>query len=134
MTSPCSTPEINMKYLESNFQIGIVRFLRQQGFYVFAVPNGQRLNLRRAILAKQEGLLAGASDLVIVLQGRVVFAEIKNPNGKGCQSAAQKEFENEVTVRGHEYVVWSDWAEVEAFVNAERKNKGYREIKIGGTD
>lgn len=126
-----------IRHYESNFQIGVVRFLRQQGFYVFAVPNSGgsgKLTARQGAQLKKEGLLAGVSDLVIVLQGRVVFVELKTPTGTGKQSESQKEFEAEVSVRGHEYLLWQSWAEVEAFVNAERTNKGYREIKIGGTD
>ncbi len=123
-----------MQHTESSFQIGVVRFLRQQGFYVFAVPNGQRLTLKRAILAKREGLLSGVSDLIIVLQNRVVFVEIKNPNSTGRQSENQRAFEEEVEARGHEYLIWQTWAEVEAFVNVEKKNKGYKEVKLGGTN
>lgn len=123
-----------MQHTESSFQIGVVRFLRSQGFYVFAVPNGQRLTLKRAIIAKREGLLSGVSDLIIVLKNRVVFVEIKNPNSTGRQSESQRIFEEEVEARGHEYLIWQTWNEVEAFVNAERANKGYLEIKLGGTD
>lgn len=123
-----------MQHSESNFQIGVVRFLRSQGFYVFAVPNGQRLTLKRAILAKREGLTSGVSDLIIVLKDRVCFVEIKNPAGSGRQSESQREFEREVEGRGHEYLLWHTWAEVEAFVNTERANKGYVDIKIGVTE
>ena len=118
-----------MRYLESNFQSQVVRFLRNNGFYVFAVPNAGsgKLSLRQGALLKREGLLAGVSDLIIVLQNRVVFAELKNPNGKGRQSDSQKEFEREVTARGHEYLIWENWSEVEAFMNVESKNKGHLE-------
>lgn len=125
-----------MQHTESAFQSQIVRFLRTQGFYVFAVPNAGsgKLTLRQGAILKREGLLAGVSDLIIVLQNRVVFAEIKNPNGKGRQSDNQKDFEREVMARGHEYLIWENWQEVESFVNAERQNKGYKEVKIGGTN
>lgn len=124
------------RYLEASFQSNVVRFLRRQGFYVFAVPNGGniKLNLIQGAALKREGLLAGVSDLIIVLQNRVIFVEIKSPNGKGRQSENQKQFEREVVARGHEYLLWSNWAEVEAFVNVEKKNKGLTDIKIGGTD
>lgn len=123
-------------YLEASFQSNVVRFLRSQGFYVFAVPNASsgKLNLKQGAMLKREGLLAGVSDLIIVLQNRVVFVELKNPNGKGYQSDTQKAFESEVTARGHEYLLWQGWPEIEAFVNAERANKGWNEIKVGGTD
>ena len=86
------------RYLEASFQSNVVRFLRRQGFYVFAVPNGGniKLNLMQGAALKREGLLAGVSDLIIVLQNRMVFAELKNPNGKGRQSDSQKQFEKEI--------------------------------------
>lgn len=123
-----------MQHLESNFQSQIVRFLRSQGFYVFAVPNAGKVSVKQGAIYKREGALAGVSDLIIVLQGRTVYVEIKSPNGKGRQSDSQKEFEREITARGHEYLLWDNWAEVESFINAERVNKGHLEIKIGGTD
>lgn len=123
-----------MKYLESAFQSQIVRLLRNQGFYVFAVPNAGKVSVRQGAIYKREGALAGVSDLIIVLQNRVIFVEIKSPNGKGRQSENQRIFEEEVEARGHEYLIWQNWNEVEAFVNAERANKGFTDIKIGGTD
>lgn len=125
-----------MQHTESSFQIGVVRFLRSQGFYVFAVPNGGnvKLTLKQGAWLKKEGLLSGVSDLIIVLQNRVVFAELKNPNGTGRQSENQKQFEREVVARGHEYLIWESWAEVETFVNVEKKNKGYLDFKLGATE
>ena len=126
-----------MIHLESNFQIQVVCALRAAGFLVFSVPNGQRLNLRRAAIAKAEGLLSGVSDLVIVLpRGRVVFVELKAPNGKGRQSPAQKAFQEEVEQRRHVYMVWSGWPEVQEFIDAFAPDEEHREavFKIGGTD
>ena len=111
----------HVRHDESNFQVGIVRMLRYAGFFVFAVPNGQRLNLLRAKLAVREGLTRGVSDLVILLPGRkVFFVEVKNPNKKGYQSAEQKEFQALVEKYGHEYLLWNDWKQVEDFINQYR--------------
>ena len=75
--------------------------------------------MKQGALLKREGLLAGVSDLVIVLQnGRVVFAEIKNPNGTGRQSPSQKDFEKKVTERGHIYVIWENWEQVTEFIKS----------------
>ena len=110
-----------MIHAESNFQQAVVRFLRLNGFYCFSVPNGTKLSHTQARVSVREGVLSGVSDIIIVLKNRVVFAEFKSPTGTGRQSAAQKDFQKEVTDRGHEYVIWSDWKPVEKFIN---ENKG----------
>ena len=122
-----------IRHDEENFQIGVVRFLRMQGHYVFAVPNGGNRNLREAARLKQQGVTAGVSDLILLLPGRVYFIELKNPNGKGRQSPSQREFEDTVRGYGHEYLLWDKWAQVEQFVNAHRKEVG-NFMEIGGTN
>ena len=52
---------------------------------------------------KTMGLRSGASDLVVVLPGRVMFVEVKTPTGK--QSPAQVKFQQTVEALGHEYIV-----------------------------
>lgn len=114
-----------MRHDEENFQIGVVRMLRMAGHYVWAVPNGGNRNLREAARLKAQGVLAGVSDLVIMLPNRkMYFVEIKNPNGKGRQSPAQRDFEDTVVAMGHTYQIWSKWAQVEQFINAHRKEVG----------
>lgn len=61
--------------------------------------------MKEAVRLKEEGVMAGVSDLIIVLPERVVFVELKNGNA-GKQSGAQKIFQAEVQVRGFEYLVW----------------------------
>ena len=106
-----------MRHSESAFQIAVVRFLHSLGYQVFSVPNGTHLKPSQARIAKAEGMTAGVSDLVIMLpKGQIVFAEMKNPDGTGRQSAAQKEFEATARALGFEYKIWSSWADVESFV------------------
>ena len=77
--------------------------------------------------------MAGVSDLIVLLPGKkVYFIELKNPNGKGRQSPAQREFEDNVRAYGHEYLIWDNWAQVEQFVNAHRQEVG-NFMKVGGT-
>lgn len=123
----------HIRHDESNFQIGVVNHLRWAGFYVFAVPNGQRLNLLRAKLAVREGLMSGVSDLILLLPGKVYFIEIKNPNGKGRQSPAQREFEDTVRAYGHKYLLWDSWNQVEQFVKDHKQEVG-NYLEVGGTD
>lgn len=122
-----------MRHDEANFQVGVVRFLRMAGYYVFAVPNGGSRNVIEAANLKAQGVMAGVSDLILLLPHKVYFIELKNPNGKGRQSPAQREFEDNVRAYGQEYLLWDNWAQVEQFVNAHRKEVG-NYMQIGGTN
>lgn len=123
-----------MRHDEANFQVGVVRFLRSQGHYVFAVPNGGSRNLREAVNLKAQGVMAGVSDLIVLLPNKkVYFIEIKNPNGKGRQSPAQREFEDNVRAHGHEYLIWDNWTQVEQFINAHREDVA-NFMGVGGTE
>lgn len=123
-----------MKHDEANFQIGVVRFLRMAGHFVFAVPNGGSRNVIEAANLKAQGVMAGVSDLILLLPGnKVYFIELKNPNGKGRQSPAQREFEDNVRAYGNEYLLWDNWAQVEQFVNAHRKEVG-NYLGVGGSN
>ena len=53
-----------MRHAEADFQVGVVRFLRMAGHFVFAVPNGGSRNLREAVNLKAQGVMAGVSDLM----------------------------------------------------------------------
>lgn len=123
-----------MRHDEENFQIGVVRMLRMAGHYVFAVPNGNRNNPIQGHKYKLMGQLPGVSDLVLFLPFRkVYFIELKNPNGKGKQSPAQREFEENVKGYGHEYLLWDSWQQVEDFINAHRKDVG-NFMEVGGSN
>ena len=122
-----------MRHDEANFQVGVVRFLRMAGHFVFAVPNGGSRNVIEAANLKAQGVMAGVSDLILLLPHKVYFIELKNPNGKGRQSPAQREFEDNVRAYGQEYLLWDNWAQVEQFVNAHRQEVG-NYMKIGGSN
>ena len=47
------------------------------------------------------GLLSGVSDLIVILDGRVLFVEVKNEKGK--QSEKQIKFESQVESLGYKY-------------------------------
>lgn len=69
-------------------------------YQIFSVPNGGTRNKIEAIKLKSTGLLAGVSDLIVVMD-RIIFVEVKTPTGK--QSPKQKDFENIVKDLGYEY-------------------------------
>lgn len=104
-------------YQESQFQRAIIKYLRIQNIFCFSVPNGMRLSIIQSKIAKAEGVMHGVADIIILLpNGKTIFAEIKNPNGKGAQSKYQKEFEQKVKSLGFEYYIWDNWKQVDEFV------------------
>lgn len=89
---------------EHNLQIQVINLLRNYyGLYVFAVPNGGSRNLYEARNLKNEGVMAGVSDLILVLNGVVIFLELKA--GRNKQQETQKIFEKKVKGLGHQYYV-----------------------------
>lgn len=96
------------KQSEADIQMLIVRWLTQNGFYFFSVPNELLGRLRgaagysRMARYKAMGLRAGVADLVVLLpNGRTAFLEVKTPTGK--QSEHQKDFQNMVEFLGFKY-------------------------------
>ena len=67
---------------------------------MFSVPNEGR-NASEQMFKKATGMLAGASDTIIVLENRVIFCEFKDAKGK--QSDKQKDFQERVQLLNHEY-------------------------------
>jgi hypothetical protein len=67
---------------------------------VFSVPNEREgvVTMKKLI---QTGLMSGVSDLIVLLDERCIFVEVKN--AKGRQSDRQKDFEYQVTQLGFEY-------------------------------
>lgn len=68
---------------------------------IFAVPNGGTRNTMEAITLKATGLLAGVSDLIVIIPNKILFIELKTETGR--QSPVQKEFEERITKLGFEY-------------------------------
>jgi len=73
-----------MKKLEHYEQIKVIHYLsilQNQGKVIeyFAVPNGGSRNVREAMNLKKEGVKAGVSDLVVILQDKILFIEMKRP-------------------------------------------------------
>lgn len=70
---------------------------------IFAVPNGGTRNIIEAKKLKATGTMPGVSDLIVVLDSKVLFIELKTDIGK--QSDAQKLFETKITNLNHEYIL-----------------------------
>ncbi len=66
---------------EHIIQREIVRALRADGFFVFAIPNGGARNVVTATRLRAEGVMAGVPDLFVVDYGGF-FLEVKTATGK----------------------------------------------------
>lgn len=110
---------------ESRFQQAAVIKLRSNGYFCFSVPNGVKLYGKQGNIARNEGMLAGVSDLIVLLTCYPVFVEFKNPNGRGRQNPDQKKFERNVKKLGYRYVVWDSMDHVDQFIDNYKDYKGY---------
>jgi hypothetical protein len=140
---------------EHDFQCNIVKTLRMQNIFCFEVPNSQHLLttnnqfLRMKFLAKlkREGMLTGASDLIIIHKGKVYFVEIKAPveykrsekTGKtiiaksaGKQSTEQIKFQKEVESEDLPYVLIDSWKKFEDFLAILKKNESVNFVRKFG--
>ena len=82
-------------------------------YCIFSVPNGGLRTKREAMKLKLTGLRAGVSDLIVVLNKKVLFIELKIEDGR--QSIVQFEFDNIVKKLNHKYyLIYS----LEEFKNA----------------
>lgn len=74
---------------------------------LFAVPNGGKRDNRTAIKLKEEGVVAGVSDLILLVPNKqygALLIEMKTLRGK--QSASQKQWEELVTANSeYKYIV-----------------------------
>ena len=69
---------------------------------IFSIPNGGSRNKVEAMTLKATGLLAGASDTILILpNGKLIFCEVKTETGS--QSPEQIDFQKRVEALGFEY-------------------------------
>ena len=94
-----------MKTDEHQIQVEICKKLDAANILYFAVPNGGKRHPKTASFLKAEGVLAGVSDLVLLLPNAVtVFVEVKT--AKNGQQDTQKEFQSNVEKLGFKYLIW----------------------------
>ena len=114
-----------MKHIESRLQIACVRWFRmaypKYKLMLFSVPNGGKRTLMEAIIMKNEGVVSGVSDLILLV-GRKGFnslcIEMKN---KTSQTLNQKVWQLEAERNGNKYVVCKSFEEfritIEGYLN-----------------
>lgn len=88
------------KKSEETIQKEIVNYCKLNNILIFCVPNEATRSNSKFIGI---GVLPGVSDLILVLQNKVIFVELKAH--KGIQSEKQKEFEVSISELGHQYIV-----------------------------
>jgi hypothetical protein len=88
---------------------------------IFAIPNGGNRNKIEAMKFKATGLLAGASDLVVILPNFVAFVELKTD--LGIQSEVQKDFQNRVDALGFEYIIIKSLEQFKQWLNKRLPNE-----------
>ena len=93
------------RHIESHIQQQIVAWFRMQypEYVIAAIPNGGLRNAIEACIMKKEGVLAGFSDLIIIINQKVLFVEIKTKTGR--QSEHQKEFQHKIEMLGFDYII-----------------------------
>jgi hypothetical protein len=94
MTEDRIQQEIIM-YYKNNFQI------KYKDCLIFSIPNGGLRDKRTAMLMKATGLTPGASDLIVIYFGKLLFVEVKTSTG--TQSEDQKVFAERVRDCGFDY-------------------------------
>lgn len=98
------------KQTEENLQARIVKSFTNKyclkhhkpRYVIFSCPNGGTRNSFEASRLKASGVLSGVSDLIVLLENKTLFIELKN-GSKGSQSKNQKDFEIRVTELGFNY-------------------------------
>lgn len=109
---------------EHSFQVWAVNYLRWNGVYCFAVPNGGKRDVKTGAFLKKEGQLAGVADLILLLpEGEAVFVELKA--GKNRQQESQRLFQKNVEKLGFNYLLWNKPQDVIDFV------KGLKAVIMG---
>ena len=106
---------------EHRIQVDCVRWFRLQypeyADILFAIPNGGRRDAITGAKLKDEGVIAGVSDLIFLKANRFygsLCIEMKKPGGR--QSESQKTFEEAVRAFKGKYVICYSLEEFQAVV------------------
>jgi tellurite resistance-related uncharacterized protein len=87
-------------------------------YEIFSVPNEATYKNNQF---KATGVRAGVSDLIIVLDGKVLFVELKD--GNNTQSEEQIDFENLVTNLNHKYYLVRSLDQFKTIIENEIKSR-----------
>lgn len=94
--------------------VTLLRFKAAPGVMFLAIPNGIPASARIGAAFKRQGMRAGAGDLLLIVDGRAHFLELKVV--KGRQSPEQKAFELECGLCGIPYRLARSFSEAETIL------------------
>lgn len=99
-----------MRHTESKTQQACVKYFRlafpKYAYMLFAVPNGVATSDSQARILKSEGMVAGVSDLILLVPRKGYGALcIEMKTAKGVQRESQKIWQAECEKAGNKYVV-----------------------------
>ena len=117
-----------MRYREHSLQSVCVRWFRMQypkmASMLIAVPNAARRNAVQARILKDEGMLAGVADLLLLVScGGYGCLCIEMKTAKGRQSDTQKEWQAQAEANGDLYVVCRDFFDFKQLIDNYLNNK-----------
>jgi len=108
---------------EHRLQVACVRWFRMQYPHLremlFAVPNGGRRDEKTGARLKEEGVIAGVSDLILLQRNDnygALLIEMKTKTGR--QSESQKRWQQTAEEQGYRYVVCRSLEEFMKEVNS----------------
>lgn len=98
---------------EHAIQVACVSWFRAEypQFLILALPNAAQRSERMGRWMKDEGLLPGAADLIVIIHNDILFVEMKT--AKGRQQETQKAFQKRVEKLGFGYIVCHSTEEFE---------------------
>ena len=105
---------------EENIQQDIVKWFRNTyclkhhtpRYVIFSVPNEAAYKNKKFILT---GLMRGVSDLIVVINGKTIYFELKTATGK--QADKQIEFEETIKKLGQNYHLIRSLTQFKATIN-----------------
>lgn len=100
------------KSTEQKEQIKFVQFMRtfMPEIIVASIPNGAATTSANRIKLRNEGLLAGMPDIMVIAPDKILFLEFKRPDGKGRVSLEQESVLQKLKDMNHAaHVVESDY-------------------------
>jgi hypothetical protein len=109
-----SKPRKKAAHPEAALQKRIVQFLLMNDAFYFSIPNESKRSVVMGAHMKQMGLIPGAADLGIVVDGKIHFLEVKD--AKGEQSASQREFQKRCQANKIPYAICFSLTEALAYL------------------